>query len=96
MNGDKAGTFRPNYGLTREELAAVLVNFSGVELSNTKNLLPFTDRNSVSEWAQPYVKTAVDKGLLSGDAENTFRPHDVATRAEVATAIVNVINKQSK
>lgn len=96
MNGDKAGTFRPNYGLTREELAAVLVNFSGVELSNTKNLLPFTDRDSVSQWAQPYVKTAVDKGLLSGDAENTFRPQDVATRAEVATAIVNVINKQSK
>ncbi|TCP53840.1 S-layer family protein [Tumebacillus sp. BK434] len=96
MSGDKAGTFRPNSGLTREELAVVLVNFSGVELSNTKNLLPFYDRNSISGWAQPYVKTAVDKGLLAGDAENTFRPHDVASRAEVATAIVNVINKQSK
>ncbi|WP_172844414.1 S-layer homology domain-containing protein [Tumebacillus algifaecis] len=96
MSGDQAGTFRPDSGLTREELAVVLVRFSGLELSNTKNLVPFSDRETVSDWAQPYVKTAFDKGLMAGDAENTFRPQATASRAEVATAIVNVMNKLNK
>jgi hypothetical protein len=93
MSGDKEGTFRPSAPLTREELAIVLVRFAGLELTDNKNELSFLDKGKIRGFALPYVKTALANGLLAGDAEGTFRPQAAASRAEVATAIVNVMNK---
>jgi hypothetical protein len=38
------------------------------------------------------VKTAVEHGLMVGNDQNQFRPQATATRAEVAKALVNVLN----
>ncbi|MFD2169547.1 S-layer homology domain-containing protein [Tumebacillus lipolyticus] len=96
MSGDKEGTFRPSAGLTREELAVVLVRFAGIEPTSNMQELSFQDRGDVSSWARPFVRAAVEFGLMSGDAEGTFRPHATASRAEVSTAIVNVMNGTNK
>ena len=92
MVGDAEGTFRPNDLVTREELAVVLVRLANAQPSESTDL-PYTDAKQGSGYALPYVKTALDKGFMSGDAEGTFRFHAAATRAEVATAIVNVLWK---
>ena len=92
MVGDAEGTFRPNDLVTREELAVVLVRLAKAQPAASANL-PYTDAQQGGSYALPYVQTALDKGFMSGDAEGTFRFHAAATRAEVATAIVNVLWK---
>lgn len=100
MNGYAAGDlqapdylFKPEQGLTREELAVVLVRVAGLQPSNTKMLLPYSDRESVKEYAVPYLLTAYQNGLMKGDAEGTFRPQATVKRAEAAKALVNVLSK---
>ena len=73
-------------------MAVVLVRLANAQPSESTDL-PYTDAKQGSGYALPYVKTALDKGFMSGDAEGTFRFHAAATRAEVATAIVNVLWK---
>jgi len=98
MNGDAEGTFRPEANLKREEFAIVLTRFAGVEVTEATNAteLKFSDNAKISTWALPYVKAAVASGLIVGDAEGTFRPQATLSRAEVATALAKVMNKQSK
>lgn len=100
MNGYAVGDpqssdylFKPEQGLTREELAVVLVRAAGLQPSNTKMLLPYSDGESVKEYAVPYVLTAYQNGLMNGDAEGTFRPQATVKRAEAAKALVNVLSK---
>ena len=100
MNGYAAGDpqapdflFKPEQGLTREELAVVLVRAAGLQPSNTKMLLPYSDRESIKEYAVPYLLTAYQNGLMKGDAEGTFRPQATVKRSEAAKALVNVLSK---
>ncbi|NLB52768.1 MAG: S-layer homology domain-containing protein, partial [Syntrophomonadaceae bacterium] len=39
-------------------------------------------------WAKASVATAVNKGLLTGYPDNTFRPANKATRAEAVAVTV--------
>lgn len=98
MNGDAEGTFRPSANIKREEFAIVLTRFAGVEVTDATNAteLKFSDNAEISTWALPYVKAAVANGLIVGDEAGTFRPQATLNRAEVATALVKVMNKQSK
>ncbi|MGB8955362.1 MAG: S-layer homology domain-containing protein [Tumebacillaceae bacterium] len=92
MVGDAEGTFRSNDLVTREELAVVLVRLAHAQPSESV-VLPYTDAKQGGKHALPFVKTALDKGIMSGYADGTFRFHAAATRAEVATALVNVLWK---
>ncbi|MGZ4112484.1 MAG: S-layer homology domain-containing protein [Tumebacillaceae bacterium] len=93
MSGDgDTNTFRPAAGITRQELATVLVRLAGLQPSTDKSELKFGDRAAVKPYAESYVKTAVAHGLMVGDDQGNFRPQATATRAEVAKALVNVMN----
>lgn len=93
MSGDGAtNTFRPSAGITRQELATVLVRLAGLQPATTGTGLTFADSASIGSYAAPYVKTAVEHGLMVGNDQNQFRPQATATRAEVAKALVNVLN----
>ena len=56
-----------------------------VDLSILKTM--FTDWQSISTGAQKYVAVAVEKGLISGYEDNTFRGQSGITRAETATLL---------
>ena len=93
MVGDKEGTFRPNDFVTRAELAVVLVRLSKEELeSGAAITLPYEDAKQAG-YALPYVMTAWTKGIMNGDADGKFRFGAPANRAEVATAMANMLWK---
>ncbi|HEY3375711.1 MAG TPA: S-layer homology domain-containing protein [Candidatus Aquicultor sp.] len=81
IKGYPDGRFRPNNNITRAEIAAIIVRASGVA-TNT-NGTTFSDVPS-SFWAFNEIMTARNDGFLSGYTDNTFRPNNLATRAEAA------------
>lgn len=44
--------------------------------------LSFADTGQIAGWAGPSVGTAVALALVTGFEDNTFRPHQIATRAQ--------------
>ena len=82
--------FRPNNYALREDIAVALVKLKGYDTKNTnQNILQtmFSDYDSISESAKSYVATAVDRGLVSGYDDGTFKGQDSITRAEAAAML---------
>lgn len=82
--------YRPENNALREDIAVALVKLkgystTGYDLSMIKTM--FSDWQSISTSAQPYVATAVEKGLISGYDDGTFKGQQGITRAEAATLL---------
>ena len=83
-------TFRPNDPITREQLAAMLMNYAawkGEDVSARADLSSYNDAASVSSWAAETVQWAVAEGLISGMPGNLLEPQGSATRAQVAAIL---------
>ena len=83
-------TFRPNDPITREQLAAMLMNYAawkGEDVSARADLSGYNDAASVSSWAAKTVQWAVAEGLISGMPGNLLEPQGSATRAQVAAIL---------
>ena len=88
VNGYEDNTFRPNQPITREQLAAILMNYAaykGQDVSNRADLTSYIDQPSV--WATETMQWAVAEGLISGATNTELRPQGNATRAQVAAIL---------
>ena len=88
VNGYEDNTFRPNTAITREQLAAILMNYAaykGEDVSNRADLASYTDQPST--WAEETMSWAVAEGLISGVTADTLQPQGAATRAQVAAIL---------
>jgi hypothetical protein len=82
--------FNPDSDLTREQLCVILaryLDYSGLTLSETKEMGEFSDFGKVSSWAKDAVEQAVKTGLISGKSGERLDPQGKATRAEIATIL---------
>lgn len=78
----------PNGSITREQLALMLYNLADVQQPElTDHLSAFSDRSSISPWAEQALNWAVGQGLFSGGDGGNLNPQGTATRAEVATVL---------
>ena len=94
VNGYEDNTFRPNTAITREQLAAILMNYAsykGKDVSNRADLDGYTDQPST--WAEEAMQWAVAEGLISGMTEDTLQPQGNATRAQVAAILQRFLDK---
>ena len=85
VNGISDDTFAPNDPITREQLAAMLMNYAqwkGQDTSARADLSDYTDQPST--WAEDVVSWAVAEGLLNGVTDDQLQPQGNATRAQVA------------
>ena len=55
--------------------------------ANMNAKLPFSDAKDVPAGSVGYVKVAVDKSLVNGFEDNTFRPKQLVTRAQIAALL---------
>ncbi|MDR1821275.1 MAG: S-layer homology domain-containing protein [Oscillospiraceae bacterium] len=80
------GSFRPNDNITREQIATILYKYAQSlgKAGGALPQLPFGDSAAVSEYAVDAVRWCVSVGIISGFPDNTFRPQENATRAQVA------------
>ena len=88
VNGYEDGTFKPNTAITREQLAAILMNYAaykGEDVSTRASLATYTDQPST--WAEEAMSWAVAEGLITGVTADTLQPQGAATRAQVAAIL---------
>lgn len=88
------GKFRPNDPVTRQELAAILYRYDGLQAASAANALKgFSDAASVAAWAREAMAWAVTKGLITGSAGKLL-PTGVSTRAQVAAILVRYLDAE--
>lgn len=81
--------FKPNQSASREDVTVSLVKLKGYNVDNVdySYISKFKDSNSISNDLKKYVSVAIEKELISGYEDNTFRGQDTLTRAEAATLL---------
>lgn len=82
--------YLPETPALREDIAVALVTLKGYDtkvsdLGMLKAM--FSDYTGISEVAKPYIAIAVEKGLISGYTDGTFRAQQSITRAEAAALL---------
>ncbi|OPH59934.1 hypothetical protein BC351_18585 [Paenibacillus ferrarius] len=93
ISGYGQQAFEPNRSITREEMAVMLVRAyehrTGAKLEPSSEAS--SDASEISDWALPFVNSALKAKLLSGRQEGLFVPDERTTRAEAAQAIYNLL-----
>ena len=82
--------YKPNDAALREDIAVALVKLKGYDISyaTTSTLSDkFDDISSISNDARPYVAVAVERGLVSGYGDRTFRGQNTISRGEAAAML---------
>lgn len=95
VSGKDMENFRPADAAKRSEVAVFAVKALGLgqEAESRKNLsvsLAFTDGYMIEPEVRPYIEIAVEKGIMKGFPDNTFKPNDKFTRAQMATVLHNL------
>lgn len=89
VTGYPDGTFRPDQAVTRAEFLVMLVRTLGLE--GGLEALPFVDEGKIGSWAKEAVATAVQKGIVVGYEDGSFRPDAPITRAEMAVMLAKAL-----
>ena len=102
VSGDGEGHFFPLSTLTRQEMCKIITSVLsaagvlGPYYPSENVFAKFTDADQIAVWARDYVAFMLDAGLMSGDAEGTFRPADNVTREEAALIAYRCFLKYGK
>ena len=88
MSGVAPDRFEPNGSMTRAMFVTVLGRLAGAEGSETN---PFPDAKS-GTWYSKYVGWAVDRGIVKGYEDGTFRPDTNLSREEMAACMARYID----
>lgn len=83
--------FKPENNLTRAEFAALICRFAKLTPSETEN--PFSDLEN-THWAYDNIITLTASGLMQGYEDETYRPENQITRAEVMTVINKILGRK--
>ena len=89
-SGTSATTFSPDQTITRQELAALMVNYAKAmkyTLPKTREAVTFADDANIGSWVAEAVKAMQMSGVMNGKNENRFDPTGTATRAEAAAVL---------
>ena len=91
--GTGEDTFGPEEPVSRQQILVMLHSFArrylGLELSGGADLSAYADGGEAASWAREAVAWAVANGLIVPSDAGTLRPNDPASRAEVATILMN-------
>lgn len=91
------GLFAPTQSVTRQQVLVMLrgcaISQLGITPTGQTDLTQYGDYGQVADWARDAVSWAVANGLITPSAENTLRPADTASRAEVAGILMNFSNR---
>ena len=85
------GTVRPNGKITRAEAAAMLARLLEIESIGSADKPSFPD--TPSSWYNKAINASVQRGIMKGYPDGTFKPNDAITRAEFTQMIATIDNK---
>ena len=97
---DFGGLSGMEQGMTRQEMAYVLVNtleYKGEKATNIISPNRIPDYTSVNSFYKPYVLSAYTLGLICGiDSKGTFSPNGTLNRAQGATVLIRLLEKEAR
>lgn len=100
VEGYGNGNFGPTDTITREQMAAILYRYSQFKGYDTTQggmaVREFSDYDMISAWALESVTWSVNTKLMSGKGNNVIDARGKATRAEVATILMNFCKNVTK
>ncbi|MDK2784764.1 MAG: hypothetical protein PWQ41_1115 [Bacillota bacterium] len=97
VKGDSSGRFRPFEGLTREQMASMVMRALGdTTEASTAFLARFKDSAKISSWAKEDVARAVARGILSGTDQGFLFAEQAATRDQAAAVIWRVWQQRTQ
>ncbi len=85
INGYEDGTFKPEDGITRAEMAAIVCRMTDTE---TVDGVSAFDDVEEKHWAKSYINAAAKKGIVEGDGNGKFRPSDEVKYEEALKMVV--------
>lgn len=88
VSGVGEGAYEPDRNMTRAEFAAIIVKALG--LAAGEGTKTFSDVRS-SDWFNGYVKTAAERGIITGYSNGGFGPKDAITREQAMTMIARAM-----
>lgn len=96
VTGYEDGTFRPQGQVTRAEFVTMLMRaLAQADLAaGAGGEIDFADSASIPAWARSFVMQAVEAGIVTGYDDNTFRPKQRISRAEIAAMAVRAVSLQ--
>ncbi|RAV15581.1 S-layer homology domain-containing protein [Paenibacillus contaminans] len=87
MEGYPDGTFKPDRGISRAEMAMILDRLETGAAQDAGGATAFSDVAS-GHWASSAIRSAsASGGLMTGFSDGTFRPEQTITRAEIAAIV---------
>lgn len=93
MRGYPDGTFRPDASMTRGEMASMLRRLVDAEALSLKT--PFKDVGE-DAWYAEDIALLVERKVVSGYPDGSFRPDEEITRAEFAQILANLKHLEEK
>jgi hypothetical protein len=81
------GKFLPGKSITRAEAAVMMARVLELDAAKIDTAQKFADINSMQPWAVGSISALVEKKVMNGYSDNTFRGAKYITRAEAAVII---------
>ncbi len=84
------GTFRPGLPVSRQQLAAILWRYAGLENADSgarASLADWPDGAEVSGYAREAMSWALAEGILGGTKQGTLQPQGRASRSQAAVLL---------
>ena len=94
VSGYSSGLYGPEDNITREQLAVILnnyIDYSRFKLPEIREYKGFNDDADCANYAKEAIERFFKAGIVSGKPGNVFDPKGNATRAEVATMLMNFL-----
>lgn len=98
--GSGNGEFQPNVGITREQMAVMLVRLAAameIKPPNKNKAVTFADEASIASYAKEAVAAVQQAGIMDGrpraDGRGvSFDPQGIATREQTAKLFANIMD----
>ncbi|MGE5579022.1 MAG: S-layer homology domain-containing protein [Bacillota bacterium] len=90
ITGLPENRFGPRERVTRQQAATMIGRALGVEAGAAGTPTGFVDDGDIESWALAAVKLAVEKELVTGFPDNSFKPTDDVTRAQAASMLAKL------
>lgn len=90
INGTSETTFEPNRGITRAELAKILIGMAGLDPVSEDIFADVTP----DMWYYPYAAAAYKAGIAQGDDTRSFNGQNIVNREEMAAMVYRMIDRK--
>jgi len=88
------GTYRPDNTVTRAEMAVFLLNSLDISVSPVGYVPDHNFIDITGHWAEPWINELANLGITGGYPDDTYRPGNLVSRAEMAVFLVKAFDLQ--